>query len=402
MVETLHSCTLGSSIKEKLMSKGFALNNQDTLVRVACTFVFSLFAFFYLYYFQADLLTVTQHVLSQGQTHYNHFIGTILITMVLLFVQVVTANLLKKVKMAWAFTFVPSVLCLIMLTDVHPVLNESKLEFGAGVYLCPIALVVYLLLVWLAHSTGLTAAFNSLDFKIVRRLWANLTVLFSLMALACLCGNNDRVYHVRIHAEQCILNGDFEGALDAIKHCDEPDENLTMLTAYALSRNKQLPESLFEYQLKGGSKAMMPNGTTTRFELLPDTSFYAYLGNCYRQRMQTMHYLNYQKRHKRMNKVTADYMLCGYLLDKKLDLFVREITKHYAVNDSVSLPKHYEEALLLYTHLHSTPYIIYKNDVMNADFQDFQKLENTILSAQRKTALRDTYGNTYWYYYQYE
>ena len=38
----------------------------------------------------------------------------------------------------------------------------------------------------------------------------------------------------------------------------------------------------------------------------------------------------------------------------------------------------------------------------NADFQDFQKLENTILSAQRKTALRDTYGNTYWYYYQYE
>lgn len=98
MVETLHSCTLGSSIKEKLMSKGFALNNQDTLVRVACTFVFSLFAFFYLYYFQADLLTVTQHVLSQGQTHYNHFIGAILITLVLLFVQVVTANLLKRYR----------------------------------------------------------------------------------------------------------------------------------------------------------------------------------------------------------------------------------------------------------------------------------------------------------------
>ena len=103
-----------------------------------------------------------------------------------------------------------------------------------------------------------------------------------------------------------------------------------------------------------------------------------------------------------MNKVTADYLLCGYLLDKNLDSFVREITRHYAVNDSVSLPKHYEEALLLYTHLHSTPYIIYKNDVVNADFQDFQKLENTIFNAQHKTALRDTYGNTYWYYYMYE
>ena len=385
------------------MSKGSVINNQDTLIRVVCTFVFSLFAFFYLYYFQADLLTVMQHVFSQGQTHYNHLIGAILITLVLLFVQLAIANLFKKVKMTWAFTFVPSALCLIMLTDVHPVPNESRLEFGAGVYLCPIAFVVSSIIVCLSNSTGLSEAFrSSFNNRIVRRLWVNIIVLLSLMVLICVCGNNDKLYHVRIHAEQCILNGDYDGALDAIKHCDEPDENLTMLAAYALSHKKQLPESLFEYQLKGGAKAMMPDGVKTRFELLPDTSFYAYLGNCYRQRMQTMHYLNYQKRHKRMNKVTADYMLCGYLLDKNLDSFVREITRHYAVNDSVSLPKHYEEALLLYTHLHSTPYIIYKNDVLNADFQDYQKLENTIFNAQRKTALRDTYGNTYWYYYMYE
>ena len=32
--------------------------SQDTLTHVLCTFVFALFSFFYLYYYQADLMTI--------------------------------------------------------------------------------------------------------------------------------------------------------------------------------------------------------------------------------------------------------------------------------------------------------------------------------------------------------
>ena len=40
---------------------------------------------------------------------------------------------------------------------------------------------------------------------------------------------------------------------------------------------------------------------------------------------------------------------------------------------------------------------------MNTDFEDFQKLEKSVADErERQTALRDTYGNTYWYYYQYK
>ena len=56
------------------------MKNQGVLTRVMCTFVFTLFCFYYLYCYQADLLTVTQHILSKGQTHYNHFVGAVLIT----------------------------------------------------------------------------------------------------------------------------------------------------------------------------------------------------------------------------------------------------------------------------------------------------------------------------------
>ena len=385
------------------MDKKSTFKNQDILTRVACTFVFTLFTFFYLYYYQADLLTVMQHVFSKGQTHYNHFVGAVLITLVLLLVQAATVHLLKKVRMAWALTFVPSALCLILLTDVKPDELSGTLAFGTWVYLFPAALALFVLIIWGAEKAGLSLILSRrVHSTQICSLWINLLIVFVTVTMVCISGNSDKVYHARIHMEQCIMNGDYDGALKTSQQLDKSDENITMLTAYALSRNKELPESIFEYRLKGGSAALMPNGTCIKFELLPDSAFYSYMGNMYLQRMSTMKYLDYQKRHNRINSRTADYLLCGYLLDKNLNSFVNEITKYYAVNDSAALPKHYKEALLLYTHMHSNPRIIYSNNIMNADFQDFQKLERSTADIpERQTALRDTYGNTYWYYYQY-
>ena len=42
------------------------------------------------------------------------------------------------------------------------------------------------------------------------------------------------------------------------------------------------------------------------------------------------------------------------------------------------------------------------NNVMDADFQDYQDMERANRDKViRRTKLRDIYGNTYWYYYQY-
>lgn len=384
------------------MDKDSSIKQQNRLTRVVCTFVFSLFVFFFLYYYQADLLTVMQHVFSKGQTHYNHFIGAVLITLVLLIVQVCVVRLFRKMQMAWAFTFVPSALFLILLTDVHPSENDGLLVFGKWVYLCPIALAIYALLAWGSYASGFTVALHKMSKGWARQLWTNILILFLIILMVCCCSFGDKSYHARIHVEQLLTDGDVDGALRVLAHHSGEDENMTMLTAYALSRKRTLAEDLFEYKLCGDSRSLMPYGTKVKFEMFPDSTFYNYLGGWYVQRMSTMRYLNYQLRHKRMNKVAADYLLCGYLMDRNLDAFVSNIGKYYTVNDSVALPKHYREALLLYTHLHSNPSIIYNNSVMNADFQDYQQLEDSIADKfERKTKLRDTYGNTYWYYYQY-
>ena len=49
-------------------------------MRVMCAILFLCFSFLYLYEYQADVLAVAQHVLSDGQTHYNRTIGAVLIT----------------------------------------------------------------------------------------------------------------------------------------------------------------------------------------------------------------------------------------------------------------------------------------------------------------------------------
>lgn len=373
------------------------------MTRVVCTFAFTLFTFFYLYYYQADLLTVMQHVFSKGQTHYNHFIGAVLITLVLLLIQVGVANLFRKWRMAWGLTLMPSALCLTMLTNVRTSTVDGMLEFGCWVYVFPCSLIVFTLAVWGCYASGLTQALSEMAQNHMRKLWLNMLAVFVAILIVCFGGNSDKNYHARIHAEQCMINGDYAAALSTLKSCTSVDANTTMLTAYALARKKGMGDHLFEYQLCGGSRALMPDGLNVKFEMLPDSSFYAFLGGWYKQQMGTKRYLDYQKRHNHFNRTDADYLLCAHLMDRKLDAFVADIGKFYAVNDSAPLPKHYREALLLYTHLHSNPRIIYNNNVMNADFQDYQKLENSVANPlERKNTLRDTYGNTYWYYYQYK
>ena len=67
-----------------------------------------------------------------------------------------------------------------------------------------------------------------------------------------------------------------------------------------------------------------------------------------------------------------------------------------------TLPKHYREALVLYTHLRSNPLVDYHDDILDADYRDYQDLEHKYANPQeRKNMIRDTYGKTYWYYYDY-
>ena len=106
------------------------------------------------------------------------------------------------------------------------------------------------------------------------------------------------------------------------------------------------------------------------------------------------------EKRKIVSRQLYDYILCGYLLDRNIDAFAKNVGKYYKLD--VKLPKYYREALVLYTHLRANPVIVFHDNIMDADFQDMQDIaKKTSDKLLRKEQVKETYSDTYWYYYMY-
>ena len=375
------------------------LANNGTLLQTACAIVFLLFVFVYLYFFQADLLSMVQHVLSGGATHYDRTIGTVIITAVLYLVHIGARRLGGLDRVCHALSYFPSLLLLAALTDVEVDFSVSPLR-GLWLWLAPLLLAVYVFLSLAVKYNWIETLLPSYSAPI-SVLWKNLLLMACMFIAVCLCGNNDSVLHYRLRVERLLGSGAYSKALMVGEKSDETDASLTMLRAYALSRSGQLGERLFEFPLTGGSYALLPEGKGVRCLLYPEDRIVRALSIRKKGDMTPMEYLLYIERNGLGRKPVTDYILCGYLLDRNIDAFVNAIRRKYSLT-SPSLPKHYKEALTLYTHLRSNPVLVYHNEVMDADYADFQNLEHKYTDArERESYVRDMYGDTYWFYYFY-
>lgn len=380
------------------MTRNYPANN-GTLLQTACAIVFLLFVFVYLYFFQADLLSMLQHVLSGGATHYDRTVGTVVITAVLYLVHLGAKRLGGLDRVCHALSYFPSLLLLAALTDVEVDFSVNPLR-GLWLWLAPLLLAVYVFLSLAVKYNWIETLPPSYSAPI-SVLWKNLLLMACMFIAVCLCGNNDSVLHYRLRVERLLGSGAYSKALMVGEKSDETDASLTMLRAYALSRSGQLGERLFEFPLTGGSYALLPDGKGVRCLLYPEDRIVRALSIRKKGDMTPMEYLLYIERNGLGRKPVTDYILCGYLLDRNIDAFVNAIRRKYSLT-SPSLPKHYKEALTLYTHLRSNPVLVYHNEIMDADYADFQNLEHKYTDArERESYVRDMYGDTYWFYYFY-
>lgn len=376
--------------------------NNSTLVNSICAIVFILFTYVYLYFFQADLLAMEQHVLSGGTTHYNKTIGAILITLVLYLLKLGVGRLTRFDGWLHIFNYVPSLLLLIVLTSGNQDFDTSAFPVGVIVTVSVI-LVIYVIFAVLFRLKSYFQIDTSFTGSVLGSLWKSLLIMAVMFLFVCALGNTSEVFHYRLRVEWLLNTNDYDNALSVGEKSDDTDANLTMLRAYALSRKKQLGERLFEYPIpEGGSNLLLPDGINIKCLLYPETEIFRQLGIRKMGRMKPLEYLLYLDNHGLAMKSVTDYILCGYLLDKNLDGFVNMIKNKYNLT-SPSLPKHYKEALILYTHLRANPVLVFHSEIMDADYADFQKLEEKYPDkSERYSYVKDTYGETYWFYYFYQ
>ena len=178
----------------------------------------------------------------------------------------------------------------------------------------------------------------------------------------------------------------YEKALEVGEKSLQTDSSLTMLRIACLYRTGELGSRLFSYPLVGGSQSMYINGTSVK-ALMWQAPVWMYGTS------------PWMKKHRLKYRLSKEYELCALLLDKKLDEFVRKLVKYHELT---KLPTHYKEAILLYCHLRTHPIVEFHDNVMDADFSDYQSMERKYSNpVERQSVLRDTYSNTYWYYYDY-
>lgn len=375
--------------------------NSSTLsIRLMCAIVFVVFSFCWLYFFQADMMMMTQHVLSHGMTRYHPLLGTVLITLVLWAIQFIVYALVPLTMRSHALTYLPSMLLLGMLSAVVPV-GADSIEMGFSWYVPILILLVW----WLLTRVGRLAQEVEYD-KVIslfsQPMWINALIMSLLIILVAWMGNSNAVMHYRMKMEHALLDGDFNKALKVGKKSLESDADLTMLRMYALARKGTMGEHLFEYPVTANSSQMLPTDSLSVLMMYPADSLYQFLGARPAKRMEPMRYLQLlERRDSVLNPAVADFQLCGYLIDRQLDKFASAIGRYYTINDS--LPRHYREALTLYTHLKTRPVVVYHQTVMDVDYNNLQELEKKYpLASERKGKVEEQYRGTYWYYYKYQ
>lgn len=380
-------------------------NSSTVSIRLMCAIVFMAYSFTYLFCFQADVMAVAQHVLSNGLTHYNPIVGAVVITLVLQILQLLVYAFIRLRKRSHALTYFPSLLGLALLTDVN---SDIDRHFNIGTWwVYPLSLVLWALAALFARIYQEAEPDQEPTSLISRAMWINMLTMAMQIICMALLSNTNAVFHYRMRAEACMLKGDFSGALLCGRKSLESDVNLQMIRMYALTRTGELTNRLFEYPIDGHSDVMLPVEGKSRFAMYPVDSLYRYLGARPANQMSSIRYLQLlEARDSIIDRRIVDYQLCGLLIDKRIDDFACQLSHYYAHGDSLNidtLPRHYREAMTLYTHLRSHPVLIYQNPVMEEDWNNLQELERLYVDpTERKGKVEEQYRGTYWYYYEYE
>lgn len=385
------------------------------VIRYSCGILFMLFSFCYLFFLQGELLAEAQYVYSQGITTYNVLIGALIISIILQVVQWIVCTLSRLPARWHALSYLPSMLFLTILTDVD---RDSihQFSFGAWLWIVPLVLVVYVIAVVVIRCFS---TYENSEFRDLRSLlYPNYIILFCLILAVGSIPQSTDVYHYELKAERLILEKDYEGALRVGKGALRSSARLTQLRMYALSKQGQLAERMFDYPQHYGSQGLLDVTDTLSDYRFDIGNICFHLGAfCGKSIHTTQRYYELVLADSIWNKHTADYYLCSLLLDKRLKEFLQVLPHYYNLADSIPnaydyLPRAYREALLLVSPLNEAQQgkIVVGTDtlatlsdtVLIQRFRDYCTTKICILNlVERINKTHRLFGNTYWWYYDY-
>ena len=404
------------------------------VIRYSCALLFVLFSFCFLIFLDGDLLAMAQHVYSSGVTHYSIFIGAVIITLSLQLLQWVLSKVVRFPDLFYALSYFPSFLALVMVTHMDQQSLETA-DFSMWKWLAPLLLCLYAVIVITVKRLDSRSSVRFREFSAL--LWPNYLLLMLMMLFAGSMHSAADVYMYELKTERLILQGDYADACRVGQKATVTSRRLNNLRAYALSKQGLLADGLFLYPQPYGADGLLCLSDTDslcyRFDAR-DICF-SLGGQCGRSVVSLDHFLrllmNRQQevadsianvdslllstysdslldvRQRRIDQLevyrerTRQYYLCKLLLDKNLDAFCLQLEQTYRLDTldeqlPDTLPRSYREALALACPERSDSLTLRQLD-------DYRSMKDSLTNMKiRKNLTRRHFGNTYWWYYDYE
>jgi hypothetical protein len=377
-------------------------NNERRLQRVVaytCATLFSLFSFVYIACYQAPLLEMLYNHVATGKLEYNSAVVAAVIT-AFLTVLAVWLNRFARFQREWtAVAYLPSSLILAFVTDIDRFLFTGDSSIWGWVGLFILGILVYLFLSFVLHRM-LFEKIKNLAMSTNKMLWRNLILLVLLFSLVGTISNGEENIKREALIASYYKKGEVENALNVGYNSLDASPQLTALRAYVMAKEGLLGEKLFEYPLTYGVKALLP-GKVQDSPLVPD-SVYTMLGAIPGENDDVITFLKGVANTDSASSAAKEYYLSALLLDKRLLEFKESL---YLLNDTLDvdeLPKHYREALVLYSGIDTTyvPDFTDKSIIASLDsLRDLELQHDDFLV--RGNMVRQAYGRTYWWYFLY-
>lgn len=364
-----------------------------------CAVLFIIFSICYLCCFQYELLETAQWVLSDHQTSYMPVVSPLIIVSLLVALALGVGQVIKPRNSVHAFVYAPSAWLLALLTNFSlPVPDGHTNGWGlAGFLLSALATILLLWIVNAYTRNSMYAKQASLPLTIT----SNACIMAMLMGYITLASNTKIHLNVTLTMSEYAQKGDFGKLLEVGRHNAECSRSICAMRAFALSQEGKMGDKLFSYPQHHGAAGLIPPKADSAYIFDWPRALYSHLRTvCCDDVTNGTEAINYLRQALRLHpdSVQADYLLCAYLLERRLDDFARELPAHYAIDKT--LPRHYKEALIVYQRRSSTPLLQYRDEETEANHTEFMKLKSKYKDAgEQEFQLVDMYPETYWCYY---
>lgn len=324
--------------------------------------LFCLFGFSYLYFLQGDLLRFKiENYLFSGKLVIPVWVWAVLITSALWGVQTVVKKIGYNTQW-YAMTYLPSYLLLGYFTYYKDRYEISLVQWVmVGVILITLISFVY----WNRSKTGTRK--NSWE-----------VIFFNLLQIVLYCfvclgiGNTNDDLHRELTMKQALRKGNYLKVLSIGNKSLSASAEITSYRIQALLETGKAGDYLFEYP---------------QYYPISD--------------------LQLQKPVDLKMKFNKD--IITLLLDRELKSCYRKIIREGKLYYKDSLPRYYDEAVILYNHLYTDSteldFVARNKDKFQVYLQDQKQIREELNGVSgtdiEKNRMRRKYSTTYWWYYQY-